>query len=293
MQSHLPWGGASEWRGVYAAAITLFVLALTLAVSTLVLAREHRLRRALERDELVLYYQPKVSIITGEVIGAEALVRWQHPERGLVFPDAFIPLAEQTGLIGPLTTYVLGAALTQARAWLDAGQPLMVSVNLSARHLLDERLPRQVADLLVAHGVPADLLQLEVTESALITEPVRAQRLLTAINTLGVRLSIDDFGAGYTSLGQLKNLPFIELKIDKSFTMNMGMDPSDALIVRSIVDLGHNLALTIVAEGVESAAALADLAALGCDIAQGFYLSPPLAAEAFDTWRAAHSPGAT
>ena len=251
------------------------------------------LRRALERDELVLYYQPKVSISTAEVVGAEALVRWQHPERGLVFPDAFIPLAEQTGLIEPLTTYVLGAALTQARAWMDAGQPLMVSVNLSARHLLDERLPRQVADLLVAHGVPADLLELEVTESAVITEPVRAQRLLGAIDALGVRLSIDDFGAGYTSLGQLKNLPFTELKIDKSFIMNMGKDPRDALIVQSIVDLGHHLALRIVAEGVETSAALADLTTFGCDIAQGYYLSPPLTAATFDTWRAAQSPGAT
>jgi diguanylate cyclase len=250
------------------------------------------LRRALERDELVLYYQPKVNISTGEVVGAEALVRWQHPERGLVFPDAFIPLAEQTGLIEPLTTYVLGTALTQARAWMDAGQPLMVSVNLSARHLLDERLPRQVADLLAAHGIPANLLQLEVTESALITEPDRAQRLLGAIDALGVRLSIDDFGAGYTSIGELKNLPFTELKIDKSFIMNMGNDPSDALIVQSIVDLGHNLALTIVAEGVETSPALADLAGFGCDIAQGYYLSPPLPTAAFDTWRAARLPGA-
>ena len=224
--------------------------------------------------QLVLYYQPKVSISTAEVLGAEALVRWQHPERGLVFPDAFIPLAEQTGLIEPLTTYVLGAALTQARAWMDAEQPLRVSVNLSARHLLDERLPRQVADLLAAHGVPADLLELEVTESALITEPDRAQRLLGAIDALGVRLSIDDFGAGYTSLGQLKNLPFTELKIDKSFIMNMVKDPSDALIVQSIVDLGHNLAQTIVAEGVETSAILADLSAFGCDIAQGYYLRP-------------------
>lgn len=210
-----------------------------------------------------------------------------------MFPDAFIPLAEQTGLIEPLTTYVLGAALAQARAWMDAGQPLVVSVNVSARNLLDERLPRQVGDLLIAHGVPAALLQLEVTESALITEPNRALRLLGAIDALGVRLSMDDFGAGFTSLGELKNLPFTELKIDKSFIMNMGKDPSDALIVRRIVDLGHDLALTIVAEGVETSAALADLSALGCDIAQGYYLSHPITAEALDTWRAARPPVAT
>jgi diguanylate cyclase (GGDEF)-like protein len=245
------------------------------------------LRRALSQGQLVLHYQPKVSIRTEEVVGAEALVRWEHPDRGLIFPDEFIPLAEHTGLIGPLTIYVLDAALIQARAWMDAGQPLMMSVNLSARNLLDERLPQQVADLLGEHGVPAELLELEVTESALMTEPGRAQRLLEVLAALGVRLSIDDFGAGYTSLGQLKNLPVAELKIDKSFIMNMGDDPSDALIAHSIVDLGHSLGLTIVAEGVETARILDDLAAFDCDVAQGHYLSQPVSAEVFDAWRAA------
>jgi diguanylate cyclase (GGDEF)-like protein len=245
------------------------------------------LRRALNLGQLVLHYQPKVSISTSEVVGVEALVRWQHPERGLISPGTFIPLAEHTGLIGPLTAYVLGAALTQTRAWMDEGQPLMVSVNLSARSLLDERLPQQVADLLLAHGVPAELLTLEVTESALMTEPDRAHRLLNALADLGVRLSIDDFGAGYTSLGQLKNLPVTELKIDKSFIMNMHKDPSNALIVQSIVDLGHNLGLTLVAEGVETEAVLKDLTAFSCDIAQGNYLSRPVTAAAFDAWRAA------
>src|SRR5450631_1954438 len=227
------------------------------------------LRRALNLGQLVLHYQPKVSIRTSEVVGAEALVRWQHDDRGMILPDTFIPLAEHSGLIGPLTSYVLGAALSQARVWMDGGRPLMVSVNLSASNLLDERLPQQVADLLATHGVPAKLLLLEVTESALMTEPDRARRLLEALSALGVRLSIDDFGAGYTSLGQLKNLPVAELKIDKSFIINMRNDPSDALIVHSIVELGHNLGLTIVAEGVETAAVLADLTTLGCDIAQG------------------------
>jgi len=250
------------------------------------------LRRALNLGQLALHYQPKVSTRTAEVVGAEALVRWQHPDRGMIFPDSFIPLAEQTGLIGPLTTYVLGAALTQARAWMDAGQPLMVSVNLSARNLLDDQLPQEVADLLATHGVPAELLLLEVTESALMTEPDRARRLLEALSALGVRLSIDDFGAGYTSLGQLKNLPVAELKIDKSFIINMRNDPSDALIVHSIVELGHNLGLTIVAEGVETAAVLADLTTLGCDIAQGNYVSRPVPAAALDSWRAERSPSA-
>jgi diguanylate cyclase (GGDEF)-like protein len=247
------------------------------------------LRRALNLGQLVLHYQPKVSTTTAEVVGAEALVRWQHDDRGMIFPDTFIPLAEHTGLIGPLTTYVLGAALTQARVWMDAGRPLMVSVNLSARNLLDERLPQEVADLLATHGVPAERLLLEVTESALTTEPDRARRLLEALAALGVRLSIDDFGAGYTSLGQLKNLPVAELKIDKSFIMNMRNDPSDALIVHSIVELGHNLGLTIVAEGVESAAVLTDLTAFGCDIAQGDYVSRPVPAAVFDSWRAERS----
>lgn len=250
------------------------------------------LRRALTQDELTLHYQPKVNISSAEVVGVEALVRWEHPDRGMILPDAFIPLAEHTGLIGPLTTYVLGAALTQARIWMDAGRPLRVSVNLSARSLLDERLPRQVADLLDQHGVPARLLQLEVTESALMTEPGRAQHLLQALSMLGIRLSIDDFGAGYTSLGQLKNLPFAELKIDKSFIINMREDPSDALIVQSIVDLGHNLGLTIVAEGVESAGVLEDLASFRCDIAQGDYVSCPLTPAAFAVWYAVSPPGA-
>ncbi len=242
------------------------------------------LRRALERGELVLHYQPKISTSTGDVVSAEAPVRWQHPARGLIFPDAFIPLAEHTGLIGPLTHYVLDAALTQARVWVDAGRPLPVSVNLSARNLLEENLPAQVAELLAAHDVPAELLELEVTESALMTEPARAQRLLKQLSALGVRISIDDFGAGYTSLGQLKTLPVNELKIDKSFVMTMTEDRSNSLIVHSVVDLGHNLGLTIVAEGVESEQALSALREFGCDVAQGYYLSRPIPTAALDTW---------
>jgi diguanylate cyclase (GGDEF)-like protein len=244
------------------------------------------LRRALHHDELVLHYQPKISLSTGDVVGAEALVRWQHPERGLLFPDAFIPLAEHTGLIGPLTSQVLSAALAQARAWADAGRPLTVSVNLSARSLLDDGLPGEVAGLLAAHGVPAGLLELEVTETAIMTEPARAQRLLEQLAALGVGLSLDDFGAGYTSLSQLKDLPFTELKIDKSFVLTMAADRSNAVIVSSVVDLGHNLGLTLVAEGVETAQVLETLTGYGCDVAQGYHLSRPIPAAAFDEWRA-------
>jgi diguanylate cyclase (GGDEF)-like protein len=242
------------------------------------------LRRGLERGELVLHYQPKISVSTGDVVGAEALVRWQHPERGLVCPDDFIPMAERTGLIGPLTRRVLDLALGQARTWVDAGRPLTVSVNLSARNLLDEALPDMVAELLAAHRIPAALLELEVTESALMIEPARAQRLLEQLSAMGVRISLDDFGAGYTSLGQLKTLPISELKIDRSFVLAMTDDTSDALIVRSVIDLGHNLGLTIVAEGVETQQALAALTGFGCDVAQGYHLSRPTSVEVFDAW---------
>jgi diguanylate cyclase len=242
------------------------------------------LRRALDRGELVLHYQPQVGISTGDVVGVEALVRWQHPERGLVFPDEFIPFAEHTGLIGPLTCHVLDTACAQARTWSDAGRPLRVSVNLSARNLLDVGLPGQVAELLAAHGVAAELLELEVTESAIMTEPARAQQLLEQLATLGVRISIDDFGVGYTSLGQLKSLPISELKIDRSFVATITEDHSNALIVRSVVDLGHDLGFTIVAEGVETEQILTALSGLGCDVAQGYHLSRPITAAAFDTW---------
>ena len=242
------------------------------------------LRRALDRGELVLHYQPQVGISTGEVVGVEALVRWQHPERGLVFPDEFIPFAEHTGLIGPLTRHVLDTACAQARTWSDAGRPLRVSVNLSARNLLDVGLPGQVAELLAAHGIAAELLELEVTESAIMTEPARAQQLLEQLATLGVRISIDDFGVGHTSLGQLKNMPISELKIDRSFVATMTEDPSNALIVRSVIDIGHNLGFTIVAEGVETEQIRTALGGLGCDVAQGYHLSRPITAAAFDTW---------
>jgi len=242
------------------------------------------LRRALERGELVLSYQPKVSISNGKVVGVEALVRWQHPERGLVYPDEFIPFTEYTGLIGPLTRHVLSTAIAQARTWDEAGRPLPVSVNLSARNLLDEGLPDLVAELLATHRVDPNLLELEVTESAIMTEPARAQRLLEQLSALGVRISIDDFGAGYTSLSQLKNLPVSELKIDRAFVMAMIEDPSSALIVRSVIDLGHNLGFTLVAEGVETEQIMTALGDLGCDVAQGYLLSRPMTVAAFDTW---------
>jgi diguanylate cyclase (GGDEF)-like protein/PAS domain S-box-containing protein len=242
------------------------------------------LRRALERGELVLHYQPKVSTRTGDIVGAEALVRWQHPERLLVFPDEFIPMAEHTALIGPLTQHVLNIAIAQVRTWIDAGRPLPIAVNLSARNLHDEHFAAAVAGLLAAHDVPAHLLELEVTESAITIDPIRARQMLRQLSALGVQISIDDFGAGYTSLGQLTTLPVSELKIDRSFVMMMTEDPGNAMIVQSVIDLGHNLGLTLVAEGVETEQSLTALAALGCDVAQGYHICRPIPAAAFDLW---------
>ena len=248
-----------------------------------------QLRQGLQSSELVLHYQPKVSLDTGEACGVEALVRWQHPERGLMPPDQFIPLAEHTGLIGPLTLYVLDAALAQVRAWTDAGYPIPVSVNLSTRNLLDEHFPDQVAALLMEHGVPGRMLNLEVTESAIMTEPVRAERLLVRLQALGATIAIDDFGVGYTSLAQLKKLPVNELKVDRSFVTSMATDSGNALIVQSVVDIGHNLGLVAIAEGVESPEVIAALNELGCDIAQGYHYSRPVPADELLSWYVRHA----
>jgi diguanylate cyclase (GGDEF)-like protein/PAS domain S-box-containing protein len=244
------------------------------------------LRRGLRRGELVLYYQPKVNIVTGDLVGVEGLVRWQHPEHGLVFPDAFIPLAERTGLINPLTRHILDTALAQARVWIDAGRPLPIAVNLSARNLHNERFAAQVDELLAVHDVPAHLLELEVTESAIMIDPLRACQMLEKLSALGIRLSLDDFGAGYTSLSQLKALPISEIKIDRSFVTLMNQDLRDSVIVQSIISLGHNLGLTLVAEGVETEGDLATLAGFGCDVVQGYYMTRPIPVAAFDTWSA-------
>ncbi len=235
------------------------------------------LRRALETGELVLHFQPKVALGGADVCSVEALVRWQHPERGLVPPALFIPLAERTGLIRPLTRYVLDAALAQCRAWQDAGRTLQVAVNVSARNLLDDRFLDDVTELLERWEVPAACLELEVTESAIMADPQRARHVLGRLAELGVTLSIDDFGAGYTSLAHLKNLPVHQLKIDRSFVSQMTRHRNDAVIVRSVVELGHNLGLMTVAEGVEDQATSDQLTELGCDVAQGY--SRPLPAE--------------
>lgn len=243
-----------------------------------------QLRRGIERAELFLHYQPKINLRSGEVVGVEALVRWQHPERGLVPPNDFIPLAEHTGLIGPLTLFVLNAALAQVKVWADAGHCIPVAVNVSARNLLDDEFADKVAGLLERHGVAAALLEIEVTESAVMLEPEHAARILNDLHALGVRIAIDDFGAGYTSLAQLRHLPISELKIDKSFILAIHNNPDDALIVRSMIDLGHSLNMKVVAEGVETAAAAGMLTEYRCDIAQGYHLCRPVLPDALMRW---------
>jgi diguanylate cyclase (GGDEF)-like protein len=236
------------------------------------------LRTALESDdELFLHYQPKVTLDGERVEGLEALLRWQHPERGLIPPAEFIPIAEGTGIIIRLTERVLGMALGQMRRWLDAGLAVPVAVNLSARCLLDASLPDLVGRLLAEYRVPASLLRLEVTESAVMSDAARCMEVLERLHELGVRLSIDDFGTGYSSMVHLRRLPVDELKIDRSFVLGMTTMPQDAVLVRTAIDLGHNLGLTVVAEGVEGLEHVAALRDLGCDIAQGYHFARPMA----------------
>jgi len=235
------------------------------------------LRRALEgTDELFLNYQPKYTLDSERIEGLEALLRWQHPTQGLIPPGEFIPAAEGTGIILPLTERVLDLALAQMRIWIDAGHGVPVAVNLSTRCLLDAGLPDLVERLLEEHGVPAALLRLEVTESAVMGDAARSMEVLQRLHDLGVKLSIDDFGTGYSSMAYLRRLPVDELKIDRSFVLGMTTAQHDAVLVRTAIDLGHNLGLTVVAEGVEGAEHVAALRALGCDIAQGFHFARPM-----------------
>ena len=249
------------------------------------------LRRAIEHGELVLHYQPKASLEDGKVRSVEALVRWQHPERGLLPPVEFVQFAEHTGLMRPLTLYILDHALEQCAAWRAQGIELGLAVNLSARDLCDAELPAEAAALLEKWALDPGVLELEVTESTILADPLRARAVLTRLSELGVRIAIDDFGSGYTSLGYLKRLPIDVLKIDKSFILGMGADESDAVIVRSAIDLGHNLGLEVVAEGVETDTIWDDLAGLGCDVAQGFYLARPMPSESLVGWLHAHASG--
>jgi diguanylate cyclase (GGDEF)-like protein/PAS domain S-box-containing protein len=243
---------------------------------------ESALRQALDLAEFCLHYQPKVDLASGRVIGCEALVRWHHPLRGMISPADFIPLAEETGLIVPLGTWVLKEACRQARAWQDEGLPaLSVAVNLSARQFRKGDLPQLVEEILGDANLDPRLLELELTESMVMDDPAGAERTMHTLKQLGVALSLDDFGTGYSSLNYLRRFPVDSLKIDRSFIRDVATDPSGASVVTSVIDIAHNLGLTAVAEGVETREQLAYLIGCGCDMFQGFLFSKPLPVEEF------------
>ncbi|HJR44629.1 MAG TPA: EAL domain-containing protein [Actinomycetota bacterium] len=248
------------------------------------LALVGQIRQAIDDQEISLYYQPKADLITGQVRAVEGLARWNHPERGLMTPDDFIPLTENTGLIEPLTFYLIEAAVRQGRLWRDAGLDLVISVNVSARSLLDHELPDHIGDILKKWNLPPKAIRLEITESTIMEDPVRALEVLDRLSQKGIGLALDDFGTGYSSLSYLKRLPVDELKIDKSFVMHMHEDENDAVIVRSTIDLGRNLGLEVVAEGVETKEHWDKLTELGCNMAQGYFLSRPIAPGEFMQW---------
>jgi diguanylate cyclase (GGDEF)-like protein len=242
------------------------------------------LRHAVEQEQFVLYFQPKVDLKNYQVTGVEALVRWNHPREDLMLPDTFIPLLEQTGLIRSLTPWVLNESLRQGQQLQDQGLPITVSMNLSVRDLQDPYLADAFAEQLAALQISPRWLELEITESAVMTEPERALEVLTRLSSMGLRIAIDDFGTGYSSLSYLKKLPVNTIKIDKSFVIGMERDDNDAAIVHTSVDLAHNLKLEVVAEGVENEETLKRLVELGCDTAQGHYISRPLSAEELSVW---------
>jgi diguanylate cyclase (GGDEF)-like protein len=242
------------------------------------------LRTALEREEFVLHYQPKIDLRTSAVTGAEVLLRWAHPVHGWLPPDEFIPLAEHTGLIVPLTHYVLDHALRQIGAWRADGIDLGVAVNLSARTLIERELPDQIEAMCQRWDVPTDRLVLEITESMVVADPARALPILARLHELGVEISVDDFGTGYSSMDYLKRLPVREIKIDRSFVMPMATDARDAAIVRCTIDLARSLGLRVVAEGVETPDVRARLIAMGCDQGQGYSFSRALPAAQFTSW---------
>jgi diguanylate cyclase len=242
------------------------------------------LRRAIEKNDLALFYQPKVSLQTNELCGAEALARWNHPTHGFIAPDEFIPMAERTRMIKQLTQWVLKRAFRDCATWHEQGLDIKVSVNLSTRDLHDPDLPDLIAGIAASTGIKPEWIILEITESAVMTEPENALAIINRLNTMGYQFSIDDFGTGYSSFAYLKRLPLAELKIDKSFVMDLLNSENDMTIVNAIINLAHNLGLYVTAEGVESAAILAKLKEYNCDIAQGYYLSKPMAVADFNAW---------
>jgi diguanylate cyclase (GGDEF)-like protein len=248
------------------------------------LSLKSELREAIQSDQLSLYYQPQIDHRSRHAVGLEALVRWNHPQRGFLSPDKFVPLAEEAGLIGPLTQWVLKTAMGQLASLRAQGHVVTMAVNLSARNLHDMELPGIIQNLLAESGVASEHLTLEITESAVMANPSDGLAILTELDRMGVTLAIDDFGTGYSSLAYLKRLPVDELKIDKSFVMDMEENESDAVIVRSTIDLAHNLGLKVIAEGVETHGVWDTLTVLGCDRSQGYYMGRPMAVEKLEAW---------
>jgi EAL domain-containing protein (putative c-di-GMP-specific phosphodiesterase class I) len=242
------------------------------------------LRAAIKDKMLELYFQPTIDVASEKIIGAEALLRWNHPQKGFIEPDEFIALAEQTGLIKPLTQYVLEKAISQCVKWNEQNFNLTVSVNLSVHDLHDKKLLTNIKTLLSQNNLPAERLILEINEGDIMTEPLRARELLKNIRETGIQLSIDDFGTGYSSLSYIKKLPINEIKIDRSFVMEMASEDEDMIIVQATIQLAHNLGLKIVAEGVYNKETWESLKAFKCDIAQGYYISKPMNANEFTAW---------
>jgi len=240
--------------------------------------------QALKNKQLLLHYQPQINIQTSQLIGVEALVRWQHPERGLIFPDQFIAVAEENGLIVPLTGEVIRLAVEQARLWKSADFNVQMSLNISAENVTSLTLPEQLSAMLEAQDMNTSMITLEVTESSLMGELVTSLDILTRLRMKGFALSIDDFGTGYSSLSQLHRIPFTELKVDQSFVMQMDNDAEARGIVKTCIMLGHELNMKVVAEGIENADIYSQLKTLGCDIAQGYYIARPMPADQFDEW---------
>lgn len=245
---------------------------------------ESELCDAIKHGELSMHFQPKINLLTGVMCGAEALARWRHPERGMIRPDFFIPIAERTHHIGPLTMWSLNTTLRECSEWLGKGRDLSVAVNLSANVLNEPDVVALVEHALRFWGVEPQHLIMEVTESAMMQNPTHCLETLRMLSDIGVVLSIDDFGTGYSSLAYLKRLPVQELKIDKSFVMNMAMNSNDSMIVKSIIDLAHNFGLKVTAEGVEDHATMELLTGLGCDQAQGYYIAHPMPRDDLELW---------
>ncbi|MBI1821822.1 MAG: bifunctional diguanylate cyclase/phosphodiesterase [Nitrospirae bacterium] len=242
------------------------------------------LRQAIDDNQLFMVYQPKIHLKSRRVIGTEALVRWKHPKQGIIPPDQFIPIAENSGLIKPMSAWVINHVLNQCQEWDKSGVLFPVAINLSRRSLHDPNLVTQIIDSLDRHRIGHQWIEFEITESTIMANAAAAMKILSRLNELGIRLSIDDFGTGYSSLASLKKLPVQSVKIDKSFVSNMATDKNDEMIVSSTVDLAHHLGLEVVAEGVETEENWNRLAEMGCDQSQGYYISPPLPPDQLIHW---------